>query len=409
MQIKKSVITKISLISIIPAWLLISLFEASTFILIDPKPVIYRAWETASNIEGKDAYRTPFKPHFKYNFLAHGDSINMLHFKPNPNELRKQIFTVDEYGFRNRVGLLNNPVDAVIFGTSQVAGANETQPNLVSELLTDKYNTPTYNHGLLPLQRFWENEWFMKHPPKYVIVLGTEKEVQESSWIETLAENQAPDYNPKTWSSLEEWQQENLPNSNFGLNKIMIYNYDQITSLFKNYSVTRYLINKLHTEILNKLFTREQLAKIYNNTELDYDPSQDMIFYQPKEGNPTLTEKSQQDIKNSMTVLKQTRDLLKKRGITLIVAAVPTKAHLYYQAYQNIPESQQSLNVLEQELGVNEIEHIKFHAILHKEAAKTNEPLLYYREDSHWSARTNQIVAKLLAEKIKQLSQSTSN
>lgn len=400
---KRSVITKIGLISIIPVWMLVSLFEAGTFILINPKPVIYRAWETAINIDGKDAYRTPFKPHFTYNSLAHGDSIVMLHFKPGSAELRKQIFTVDEYGFRNRVGLLNNPVDAAIFGTSQVAGADETQPNLVSELLTDKYHIPTYNHALLPLQRFWENEWFMKHPPKYVIVLGTEKEVQESSWIETLAENQAPNFNPRSWPSLEEWQRENIPNSYFSPDKITIYNYDQIATLFKNYSVTRYLVNEAYTTLLNKIFDRKQLAKIFANPDLDYDPNLDMIFYQPKEGNPALTEQAQQDIKSSMVVLKQTRDLLKRRGITLIVAAVPSKAHLYYPAYKNIPENQQALTVLENELSKNEIEHINLHNIIHEEATRSDEPLLYYREDSHWSARTNQIVANLLAQKIMQL------
>lgn len=405
MKNKKSIITKISLISIIPAWILVSLFEASTFIMINPKPVIYRAWETASNIEGKDAYRTPFKPHYKYDALAHGDSIVMFHFKPSLSELRRQIFIVDEYGFRNRVGLLNKPVDAVIFGTSQVAGANETQPNLVSEILTDKYNIPTYNHGLLPLQRFWENEWFMKNPPKYVIVLGTEQEIQESSWIETLAENQAPNFNPKAWPSLEEWQKENFPNISLNINKIGTYNYDQIISLFKNYSVTKYLINQLHTEILNKFFNREQLARIYANPELDYNPFQDMIFYQPKEGNPTLTEKAQQDIKSSMTVLKQTRDLLKKRGITLIVAAVPSKAHLYYPNYQDIPEHQHSLTILEQEMDKNQIKNIRLHKILHDAVKNSNESSLYYKEDSHWSARTNQIVAELLAQKIKLLNQ----
>lgn len=408
MKIKKTMLTKISLISIIPAWIIISLFEVSTFIFIEPKPVIFRAWEITYNTESKDAYRTPFKPHSIYESTSMGDALKMFHFNPKSHERKPQVFIVDEYGFRNQVGFLNEPVDAVIFGTSQVAGANETQANLVSELLTSQYNIRVYNHGLLPMQRFWENELFIKKPPQYVIVLGTEHEVQESSWIETLAENQAPNYDPIAWESLDHWTKINLPQANLTLNSFMNFNYQHISSQFKYYSVTRYLSNFLREEILNILFNREQLAAMYANPALYYDSQQDMIFFQYTEGNPTLTKKAEQDIQNAMVTLKQTRNLLRKRGITLIVVAVPSKAHLYYKYYQDIPEKQQSLTKLEQELDINKIEHIKLHKLFHEELKQPNQQPLYFNDDSHWSTRSNQIIAELLAQKIDQLSKSFS-
>jgi len=397
----KSIISTITLILAIPLWVTLAIFESTTYFLVHPKPVTFRAWETAYNADSLDAYITPFKPQYKYDGILRGDSSGPLHFKPKPSEIRHQIFITDEYGFRNSPGFIKKGIDAVIFGNSYVAGADETQEELVSTILTNEYNIRTYNHGSLPLQRFWENELFQKTPPKYVIVLGTEKEIRESNWIETLTDNGVT-YTPIAWNSQEEWENHNLPNRNISWKKITNFNYELVTSKIKYNSMTRFLVNKLHTEIMNLLFTRPQLAVIYAKNNLQYDTQTDIIFFQVDQDDPTLTEKVKHDIGEAMQTLTSTKNLLATRGITLIIVAVPTKGHLYYQQYQKIPYNEHSLILLEEQLQKNNIIHIKLHDLLHY-MANTQTELLYYADDSHWSAYTNRIISKLLAEKIYQL------
>lgn len=380
--------------SVLIIWILISFFEISTYFLIKNKPIIWRAWEVVSNYSGKDASYIPFKPRYVYKGYISGDLINIINFDAKKSEKRFQKFIVDEYGFRNRVGMLKKPIDVVILGTSFVAGAAEDQKNLVSEILTKKYGIRTYNASWYNVQAFSEDSRFIKNPPKYLILLGVENEliIGTQRYIYT-------DYgimnNIRKWNSYEEWERVNDPYK---------YDFKDISNELKNFSMTRYLANLIYVKMINFGRSREEVAESSKQNMVYYDKETGMLFFQPNIDIPILgsSGKTKKDVQKAVIGLKQTQGKLKKKGITLIVAAMPSKAHLELKKYRNLPAQKRAIVYFEQELSKSGIEHVELFKPMY-DYIKTTNKHLYYPDDSHWNATANRIISKILSEKIKEI------
>lgn len=391
---------------IIPVWILFFIFELGTLVLLNPKPSVRRAWEIASmpDIPSLPNYRqmtwAPFRPRYIFNGdLKGGDLTGISHFLPLREELFKQYFEVDEYGFRNKAGTFERGVVAVILGSSNVGGAQQTQDKLVSSMLTDLYGITTYNYALKPLQYFWEDKRFQEKPPKYVIALAPEGNIIQGNWVLNLDDSNNYSLELPKWRSYEEWWKGNLGTPyifNFFLN------YNSLSTWLNYFSATRYIANEAYRSILNLLFSKEQLTGIYVNKKVSYDPELNMLFFHSDDDDPRLNEKAINDIRQSVVVIKKTQNILKSRGITLIVAAVPTKFSLYYKYYWNVPRENFALVKMEEEMEKNGIVHIKLYDLM-SNLAKKNGELLYYKHDTHWNIRANEIITDLLAKKIKEL------
>lgn len=381
------------LFSIIIIWIGFSIFEIISLFFIWPKPMYWRAWEAVSNYTGKDGF-LPFKPRYLYNGVALGDLLNVTNLKPFPTEIKKQIFQVDEYGFRNPIGMLNHPIKAAIIGSSFVAGAAETQKNLVSSLLTNKYNIPTYNAALYILQDYTEDKIFIDHPPKYLIMLGSEGEFISAPYRYTV-NNRGIVNNIKKWKSFNEWQKTNDP---------FKWTYENISQYVKSFSILRYIVNNAYIEAVNFHRSRGEVVKTAKPGIATYDPNTEMLFYQLAYDNPLLgsVDKTEKDIDKAIATLELAKNLLAKRGTMLIVAAMPSKANLEATKYKNVLPEKRAIVEFEKHMDTTDIEHIDLFSIMH-DYMKTKGHHLYYFDDGHWNAKTNEIISKLLADKIKEL------
>jgi len=384
---------KFILISIIPLWIFIALIEIAALLFLPAQYTVRRAWEVVTNYDGKDGYRIPFKPNYSFvGVVRGGDLLNWTRFKYHPEDLNKHVFTVDEYGFRNSIGLFKKGVEAVMMGNSYVGGSQETQDNLITEILTTKYNIPSYNYALKPLQFFWEDTRFIRSPPKYVIVVGVESEIIGSNWIETVVESSAK-YDVKEWSTYEEWRRANevIAWSNFVL----------LSNKLKSRSAMRFYSNKVYIDILNTLFNRKTLAEMYKPPQVKYDSDLDMSFFTIENDNPKFEVYGVKGFISGITTLKNTQEVLAKRGITLIVVAVPSKGNLYSKEYKNIKREDKALPRFETEMEKNGIEHVKLYDSMYANSLKGK--IYFFKDDTHWNSETNILIAQLLASKIKLL------
>lgn len=391
---------------IIPIWILFFIFELGTLVLLNSKPSVRRAWEIASmpDIPSLPNYTSmswaPFRPRYIFNgALKGGDLTGISHFLPLWKELFIQYFEVDEYGFRNKTGTFESGVAAVLLGSSNVGGAQQTQDKLVSSMLTDRYGITTYNYALKPLQYFWEDKRFQKKPPKYVIALAPEANIIQGNWVLILDNSNNYSLELPKWRSYEEWWKGNL-GTPYIFN--LFLNYKSLSAWLSYLSSTRYIANEAYRGILNLLFSKEQLTSIYVNKKISYDPELDMLFLNSDDNDPRLNEKTINDIRQSVAVIKKTQNILKSRGITLIVAAMPSKFSLYNKLYRNEQRENIALVKMEEEMEKNQITHIKLYDIMSNLWKKDGE-LVYFKHDTHWNTIANEIIADLLAKKIKEL------
>jgi len=350
----------------------------------------FRAWEYALN-ESVGGFYAPFKPFTKYEGKMSGDLIDMFNFARIPKSISEQKFQIDEYGFRNRIGLFDHPIKAVTIGTSWVGGAHETQKNLVSELLTDKYEIPTYNYATQPLQHFWEDTRFIKNPPKYLLIVGSEIEFLQNHYIETLIDTKDTHDVPK-WKNYEEWSD---------ANEHFPRDYQSLAPILKRYSITKYYLRESYLSLTNTFFTRKDLATYYGNDSL-YDSINDVLFFNLGSFDPSVKSAMFKNITPTIKTLKETQRILATRGIIMITAVVPSKESMHAALYRDLPLKNKILYHLEGDLDKNGIYNIPLLKDF-SEYVKNTSQLVYYSDDSHWNAYVNKIIAKKAAEKIKSI------
>ncbi len=378
---------------LLTTWLFLALIEMTSYFFTDHQFVYWRAWEAVSNYTGKDSVLSPFKPLYIYRGKMTGDLLNAINFAPLPSEIRQQTFVVDEYGYRNPVGMLKNPIKSVLVGSSFTAGGQEDQANLISTLLTNTYKLPTYNYNA-SLQYVWFDERFKQNQPKYVLLVGTEGEIINSLPKYVIGENEVH-VTPKAWNSFQEWQLEN---------EIQPIQYDKFALPFQSYSLLRYLSNMVYIQTYNSLLSRSQIADLTTQPVVRYDQKTRMLFWQISYDDPRLGSytKSQSDIDTAIIELKKTDQKLKSRGMQLIIVAMPSKSHLEYPDYLNIPNEQKALYHLQQQMNKAGLVSIDMLTPTIEYVKKTQQHL-YYFDDSHWNTKTNELISEAIAKKIQQL------
>lgn len=374
---------KIILIFPLAVWIILFLFEISSFFMQQPKPMYFRAWEYVLN-QGKDSFYVPFQPRAFYDGPMTGDLLFTTNFLPNKSEVRRQIFRTDEYGFRNEVGTYKKGVDVVLMGTSFVGGAAETQSNLVSSIMNNEYKVKTYNYATLPLQHFWEDSRFIKTPPKYLVVIANETEALQNIWTEFVKPSTLS-RRLDSWSSNAEWKKKE---------SIVDFSYVGVAALLKRFSIIKYELRQKYLATLNFVLPRNIIASKLIKLNI-YDPDLDMLFWDSNSYNPVANKKA---VDETITTLKNTQEILKSRNITLIMAVMVSKTTLYSKEYRNLDPKRQSLYLLEKEMEKNGIQHVKLLNIM-----KNQKELLYTKDDGHWNSLANSIIAAELSKKIIEL------
>lgn len=370
-------------------WLSLPVIELIARNTLSPKMLYWRAWEYISNYDGKDANFAPFKPWATYNGILLGDLLNVK-VAPHPDEIRHQTFTVDEYGYRNPPHFLDQPIDAVVIGSSFVGGAAFSDNETVSAILTNDYGIRTYNFFSI-LQNYFENEPTIIHPPKFVILLGSEGELINSYFRYSL-ETREPVYHSVHYSSFQQWQEEN---------ETKIISYDQFAEDMKKFSILRLMTTSFYRSLFNFGRTRAQVMQYLPTNVIDYDASTDMLFWQASYDSPLLNSegKTLENIQTAKKTLEESAQLLQQRQQILVTAAMPSKTHLELPKYQSLPQSQRALHVFNTEMATSS-SVLNIDLLTPAIATKKIGRTLYFHDDSHWNVESNKMIAKELAKKL---------
>lgn len=395
---------KLPYLLILITWIILGTIEMITPQLINKRFFFWRTWEYVINNDGLGTDIIPFKPLQNSTFISGGDLAHPLFFKDRINELNSLQFITDEYGFRNNPQLTSQTPKVILFGTSQVAGASETQDNLVASILNDKYKISSYTYAKAQLQQFWNEDRFKKNPPKYVVILGQDYEFTSKSYIGFLSNNNTNLIMNK-WTDTK-WDSQFSSRDNRLIHRDFVHTKDYA----KRYSITRVISDKVFRNSINKIYNRSQLTDIFGEGSIIYDPKQNILFPNSDLENPAIGSefKTKEDIARTTSILKTTQQILKSKGIILIVGVMPSKSYLYMDRYRNIPNNKAAITSLNQALNKQDIETIPIFEEINKES-NLNNKTYYYPLDTHWNANANSLISKLINKKILEIEKSTNS
>jgi len=373
--------------------MILTCVEVVGYINRENTPIYWRAWEYVSNYSGKDSSVAPFKPLSVYKKTMTGDLLNAIGFSPLPEEIKQQEFIVDEYGYRNRPGFLDEPIDALVIGSSFVAGGAETQGNLISEILTRDYGIRTYNYST-SVQYAYEDWRFDKSPPKYIFFVGTDGEVISSQWKYNIVERDVPINTPHKWNSYDEWKDANeeFPKT-----------FEKAAAQFHQYSLVKYFGVESMYYLLNKLYSRDELARQTNQSAVSYESHNRTLYWQQDYDTPLLgsVRKSKEDIDLAIKVLLDSKAKLEKKNIRFIVVPMLSKTLSDLPKYAKTKPEDSAIVALNEAMDGADIEYIDIYSVMKKHKESTGD-LLYYPADSHWSSETNYIISREIAKYVEE-------
>jgi hypothetical protein len=133
----------VTLGNLIPLLLFATLLAdiASRFVSYDA--VCFRAWEAVQRFS-RTGQGAPFEPNRTYsNDHAYGDLASLGNY-PALRQYRKEVFTTDAFGFRNRANAAQ-PYAGILVGTSFSAGCSLSDDETVSSRLEGLLGRPIYN------------------------------------------------------------------------------------------------------------------------------------------------------------------------------------------------------------------------------------------------------------------------
>lgn len=312
-------------------------WEAVAYKYLDPEKQFYPKTKIEKIEEGELGYYTPY-------------SIK-----------KKNIWIIDEYGFRNYPSD-NQSYDIVIVGDSFTVGSGLSQEETLSYVLSDKTGLKVYQYAYAGINDFISDERFVNNPPKIVVFEKTERE-------------------PIFLTSIPE---------NITIRKIKIKNpilekiNQKLDSLLK-LSIVRYSIARLEEKVMPR--------------ELILNEETNMLFYKDSLEN----QGTNLFLINSTTYrLIEYNNYFKEKGIKFIFLPIPSKETIYAsdlpEKYAQFRNESPFLSNLIKNLKKADVAVID---TLYNFKKHKNE-MIYVLDDTHWNQKGINLTAELIIKKIKQ-------
>jgi len=368
---------KASAIALGGLWLLLALVQVLSPLAGDAQSRCFRAWECVV------AEDRPFLPRAVWQGAAAGDLAHMTGL-PHLMHRHLQVFSVDEYGFRNPLKQMEKHPQVVIVGDSFAAGSQLSDHETLSALLAADLNLVVYNEATLPLGSFYADRRFIDNPPQAVIAFYVERDL--SPQLFAVNENAEP-FEVQSFTSRAAYEESRKT----GLRRRWREMKENIP---RSSLLTRYG-EPLLKSALWKLGLYAWPEKIF-----DYDPTDDFLFY--AEGaklhldpQPLLSQMNE-----ILDAVERAKNLLAARDIRLIVVVAPDKETVYHERLPQLRDKDvyEILERFTDGLDRRGIDNVKVHrtfAAYHK--AHPNRPL-YWPGDTHLTPLGTRLLAEALRE-----------
>jgi len=312
-------------------------------------------------------------------------------------ELRQSTYFIDEYGFRETTPIEHARIFAL--GDSYTFGVNLEQDKTWVELLERRTGEPIYNLGVSgssPLNQLELLEYVLQTTP-------APSKIHHLLWM--ICEGNDLEEMNESLDSPDREDQQSFTNHFGGTSVEWI---STVPSLIKRQSV----INRFRTGRISFVGPSKTTDEadpyvvdgvrlaypLYHSSEFGYS-----LFYPQYVERACKPESYVLDHPNRPLLDKTFKDMVtlsQKYGFKVTVLIAPCAPRLYGPYFQNFPSISNEpyfmdyVENLSRGLGFNVI---NLYQLMQPYAGKE---LLYWRDDSHWNERGNEVVAEILARQL---------
>lgn len=352
---------------LIPSIILASLVFNIALRSVPPQWMAFHAWDAAilyATAEGD------FAPNFHYaNDRAFGDLANLGNL-PSFRRYRKEVFTTDEFGFRNAPGSgASKPPAVIVVGDSYAAGSGVSDQETLSAQLSNLMGETVYNGATY--RGHWATTKFLidRLQMRNGLIVWEFSE----RWLvpETVrSETRIRSRNARLYASQDAEQSE------------LLRRYGHWADDFSAYSPLSIFIDRMLRNVQNDVWLPNPSRRnvvinhLSNGDPMLFLPDEVDAFYNPHYENSSY--------------FSEVNDLIHRTGNELLVVLVPDKYNVYHSLLKEAapsPLSQSHLDHLEQDLihaGVSVLNLTSALSLQASEGLK-NKEYDYFIDDTHWN------------------------
>jgi acetyltransferase AlgX (SGNH hydrolase-like protein) len=354
---------------LIPSILVASLILDVALRFVPYERVYYHAWEAASLFATADG---SFAPNFRFDSnLSYGD-LTMIGNRPGFRHYYREVFTTDEFGFRNSPsGGTGEMPAAILIGDSFAVGASNSDEDTLSAQLTSRLSNRWVYNGASARPQWNATKKLIQrlHMRGGLVIWQVSERVplpgsvrMEETYNHRILPITAPPINPSYRI---------LQRLNIWTDSLLAYSplRSFLSSAFRKMENGVWLPNPSENLVA--------VGHLRNGDSMLFLESEVDNFYEPKYDSPIY--------------LSEISALVHRSGNELLVLLVPDKYGVYYPLLRDErrspPEGGSHLNLLEEDLHHLGIPVLNLTAPLRSQAAEGLQRREYnYRlDDTHWN------------------------
>jgi lysophospholipase L1-like esterase len=314
-------------------------------------------------------------------------------------ELRHVSYSIDEHGFRETTPLEQAHIFAL--GDSFTFGYGVDQDKTWVELLEQAIGEPTYNLGVTdhsPKQQLMLLEYMLQTKPDSI-------KVRRLLWMICEANDLEDSYETLHPVPAQIQEKDSFENLFAGT---IVGTLNSIPFTVKQQSV----INRLRTgQITLALPSKDTdrpdpylvdgirlLYPLYHSTQFGYRPFQPLYLERARENQSYVLDHPNRRLLDQ--TFKDMASLSRKHGFKVTVLIAPGAPRLYAPYFEDFPpisEQPYFINYVEELSNGQGFDVINLYPPMQPYA---REELLYWRDDSHWNERGNEVAAEIIAEHL---------
>jgi alginate O-acetyltransferase complex protein AlgJ len=325
----------------------------------------FRTWESLIVKHSFGILKGPFYPDMKVSMIEEGS----LAYR-TPWAVKKDVIWVtDKHGYRKANSPLNNH-SIIIVGDSNVAGSALSQHELLSEALERRFGVGVYPLSPERLRVLHSNSMFLENPPGLVIMESIERGLRD----------------PKVSAPLRPAEFEQPSSFSRLIRTIRLNSILQKIAILADRTLKANMLQHLRARI-NRNGPSMNLKEVKSECPA--------LFLHGAQVNRDLP---MEQIDQISQRLKESRDVLLKKGIRFIFLPVPNKETIYFKCLGI--ERPIFLDRLVQRLRELNVEVIDTLPAFEK-AYQQRSMMLYHFDDEHWNAEGVKLAAELLERQIR--------
>jgi len=326
----------------------------------------FRTWESLIVKHTFGILKGPFYPNIKVSMIEEGS----LAYRTTWAVKKDVTWVTDRHGYRKANSPLNN-YSIMIVGDSNVAGSGLSQQELLSEALERRLGVSVYPLSPERLRVLHSNSMFMENPPSLVIMESIERGLRDPKVSAPLRAGEFQQ--PSSFSRL--------------IMAIRLNGILQKIAILADRTLKGNMLQYLRARINGKGPSMEPMEMKSECPTLFLHGTQVNRDFPMKE------------IDQIARRLKESRDVLLKKGIRFIFLPVPNKETIYFKCLGI--ERPIFLDRLVQRLRELNVEVVNTLPAFEK-TYQQRSMMLYHFDDEHWNAKGVNITADLLEHQIRQ-------